>query len=293
MKTKKVVVGVLAAAMLSLNAGSLIPAFAAGETVQISVGSASAQKGETFTVDVSLADVPASGIQGIDFALTYDKSAISITKITAGAVAQGAGSSDQTASLLPTFDSVINDSEGYASVIWSTGVKDSSGWITKGGVFCTVTGTVLNGATDGTDYAIKLEPVKRDTYVGSGTKNAKINAGYVDGTSAVKYEVKTGDGSVSVGSKQTTTIETPAAKTKAGDANCDTQVNMSDVVLIMQSLVNPDVYGINGSDTSHITKQGQANADVAGGTSGKGGDGITNLDALQIQKFLLELVTEL
>ncbi len=291
MKTKKVVVGVLAATMLSLSAGSLIPAFAAGETVQISAGKATAQKGETFTVDVSLADVPATGIQGIDFAITYDKSAIKIDKVTAGAVAQGAGSSDQTASLLPTFDSTINDSEGYASIIWSTGVNNSSSWITKDGVFCTITGTVLSGASDGTEYPIKLEPVKRDTYVNSGAKNQKINAGYVDGNSSVKYEIKVNNGSVTVGSIQTQ--PQPQTKTMAGDANCDAKVNMSDVVLIMQSLVNPDRYGLNGNDNSHITKQGQINGDVAGGDSDRGGDGITNLDALQIQKFLLDLVTEL
>ena len=291
MKTKKVVVGVLAAAMLSLNAGSLIPAFAAGETVQISAGKATAQKGETFTVDVSLADVPTSGIQGIDFAITYDKSAIKIDKVTAGAVAQGAGSSDQTASLLPTFDSTINDSEGYASIIWSTGVNNSSSWITKDGVFCTITGTVLSGASDGTEYPIKLEPVKRDTYVNSGTKNQKINVGYVDGSTSVKYDVKVNNGSVTVGSVQTQ--PQPQTKTMAGDANCDAKVNMSDVVLIMQSLVNPDKYGLNGNDNSHITKQGRINADVAGGDNERGGDGITNLDALQIQKFLLDLVKEL
>ena len=291
MKTKKVVVGVLAATMLSLSAGSLIPAFAAGETVQISAGKATAQKGETFTVDVSLADVPTSGIQGIDFAITYDKSAIKIDKVTAGAVAQGAGSSDQTASLLPTFDSTINDSEGYASIIWSTGVNNSSSWITKDGVFCTITGTVLSGASDGTEYPIKLEPVKRDTYVNSGTKNQKINVGYVDKNTSVKYDVKVNNGSVTVGSTQTQPPQ--QTKTMAGDANCDAKVNMSDVVLIMQSLVNPDKYGLNGNDNSHITKQGQINADVAGGDNERGGDGITNLDALQIQKFLLDLVKEL
>ena len=74
-----------------------------------------------------------------------------------------------------------------------------------------------------------------------------------------------------------------------GDANCDKKVDMSDAVLIMQSLSNPDKYGLNGSDPTHITEQGQLNADVyENGTSG-----ITNEDALQIQKFKLELVKSL
>ncbi|HOH87246.1 cohesin domain-containing protein, partial [Ruminococcus sp.] len=72
MKTKKVVVGAIAATMLSLSVCSLMPAAAAGETVQINAGTTSAKAGETFSVDVSLADIPSSGIQAIDFAVAYD-----------------------------------------------------------------------------------------------------------------------------------------------------------------------------------------------------------------------------
>ena len=59
-----------------------------------------------------------------------------------------------------------------------------------------------------------------------------------------------------------------------GDANCDEQMNMSDAVLIMQSIANPSKY--------NITAQGKYNADIDD-------DGITNLDALSIQKKLLKL----
>ncbi len=73
-----------------------------------------------------------------------------------------------------------------------------------------------------------------------------------------------------------------------GDANVDQKVDIADAVLIMQSLANPDVYGINGTDKTHITHQGELNADVY-----NNGDGITNSDALAIQKYRLKLVTEL
>lgn len=77
-------------------------------------------------------------------------------------------------------------------------------------------------------------------------------------------------------------------KTLAGDANCDGEVQLNDAVLVMQSIGNPDMYGLSGSDDTHITEQGQINCDVAGN-----GDGITNLDALEIQKYILKLVSEL
>ena len=72
-----------------------------------------------------------------------------------------------------------------------------------------------------------------------------------------------------------------------GDANCDGQIDMSDAVLIMQSLSNPDKYGLGGTDDSAITKQGLINADVF-----NHGDGVTNNDALEIQKYKLNLITD-
>ena len=59
-----------------------------------------------------------------------------------------------------------------------------------------------------------------------------------------------------------------------GDANCDFEVDMSDAVLIMQSIANPSKY--------KLTTQGSFNADTDG-------DGITSGDALAIQKKLLKL----
>ena len=59
-----------------------------------------------------------------------------------------------------------------------------------------------------------------------------------------------------------------------GDANCDNEVNMADAVIIMQSLANPDKYT--------LSERGKKNADT-------NKDGITNTDALNIQKHLLGL----
>jgi len=70
-----------------------------------------------------------------------------------------------------------------------------------------------------------------------------------------------------------------------GDANCDGQVDMSDVVLIMQALANPNKYGLEGTSDSHLTEQGKANGDM-------NGDGLTVGDAQAIQKVLLGLGIE-
>ncbi|SEH79430.1 hypothetical protein SAMN02910265_02740 [Ruminococcus flavefaciens] len=73
---------------------------------------------------------------------------------------------------------------------------------------------------------------------------------------------------------------TASAVTVKGDANCDGEVDMSDIVLIMQALANPNKYGESGTAESHLTAQGKVNADMDG-------DGLTVGDAQAIQKMLL------
>ena len=67
-----------------------------------------------------------------------------------------------------------------------------------------------------------------------------------------------------------------------GDTNCDEQMDMSDAVLVMQALANPNKYGLDGTAEHHLTKQGKFNADMDG-------DGLTVGDAQAIQKKLLGL----
>ncbi len=65
-----------------------------------------------------------------------------------------------------------------------------------------------------------------------------------------------------------------------GDSNVDGNVNLADAILIMQAKANPTKY--------QLTAQGEKNADCS-----DIGDGVTNKDALAIQKYLLGLVEKL
>nr|AEV59364.1 scaffoldin C [Ruminococcus flavefaciens] len=287
MKTKKVVVGALAA-MLSLSVCSLAPVVAAGETVQISVGKTNAEAGAEFSVDVSLADIPSSGIQALDFAVTYDSKVLTITKVEQGAlVNKSAETADKSAALSPLFESSINSTEGFVSMIWSTSTDDASYWLKGDGVFCTIKGTVASGATSGAVADLKIVPINRETYAGSGSPNGDIGCGYEKDGKPVKLATSVDNGSVTVG-KVVTTTEKPTEKIFRGDVNCDGTVDMGDAVLIMQSLANPNKYGLNGSDSKHITEQGKLNGDVDEEVKG-----LTSNDALKIQKYLLKLISEL
>ena len=73
---------------------------------------------------------------------------------------------------------------------------------------------------------------------------------------------------------------TVTAAALKGDANCDGQVDLSDAVMIMQALANPNKYGIGGTTENHLTEQGKLNGDM-------NGDGLTVGDAQEIQRILL------
>ena len=65
-----------------------------------------------------------------------------------------------------------------------------------------------------------------------------------------------------------------------GDANLDGKVDISDAVLIMQSFSNPSKY--------KLSDEARTAADVTGNS-----DGVTNADALAIQKYLLKIISTL
>jgi hypothetical protein len=299
MKTKKIVIGAMAAAMLSLSVCSVAPAVAADETVQISVSKTTVEAGEQFTVDVSLADIPSTGIQCCNFSIKYDSAVLKITDIKAGKLA-GSVSGDSSSSLLPTFNSYA-ENEGSISVMWSTSVDEASNWIKGEGIFCTITGTVASGAKAGTVADISIVPTDRETYAGSGVKNTEIDCGYTKDGAKVSYAVKTAAGSVTVaGGEETTTTKpaetttNPATETTTkpaettsgtgkvtlkGDANVDGKVTVADAVAILQSIGNKDKY--------ELKPQGKLNGDVDGVA------GITGSDALRIQMLDAGKITEL
>nr|AEV59178.1 scaffoldin C [Ruminococcus flavefaciens] len=285
MKTKKIVIGAMAAAMLSLSVCSIAPAVAADETVQISVSKTTAEAGGEFKVDVSLADIPTTGLQCCNFAIKYDPEVLTIKDITAGTLA-GTVSGDASSSMLPNFNNYSQ--EGLISVMWSTSVDDASKWLKGEGTFCTITGTVAAGTANGTVSEITVLPTSRETYDGSGVMNDAFDCGYLKDGVKVNFNVKPNAGSVTIGSEETTT--TPPATTTTtenkpgvslrGDANLDNKVSVADAVAILQSIANKDKYALK--------PQGAVNGDVEGNN-----DGITGADALRIQKWDAGAITTL
>ncbi len=110
----------------------------------------------------------------------------------------------------------------------------------------------------------------------------------LDGGTKAQGNTNPVDPSTEPDTKPTDPATKPDDDVKYGDADCDGEVFLNDSVLIMQAIGNPDAYGVGGSDKKAITKQGIINGDVY-----DPGTGLTNLDALAVQKYLLHLLDEL
>ena len=134
----------------------------------------------------------------------------------------------------------------------------------------------------------KFNTLPQGSYTVRFSGRAYLDNGYTGmHISRIEFPVTINDGS-----QNTTSTTKPKDETSDvsvwGDANLDGQVDMADAVLIMQSLANPNKYGVGGTDAKAITEQGKANADVDTSTKG-----ITTNDALQIQLYLLKKITTL
>lgn len=299
MKAKRTIACAAALAMLASSAVSF--SASAANAVTLKVGEATAQASESFTLDVSVKDVPATKINVLDFALSYDSSALTIESVKLGPAGDTA-SGDSTASEAPILSSKITTNA--VNISWSTGL-DSASWIAEEGVVFTITGTVNADAADG-KYPIQIQPIDRETYPGSGEKNSKVLVGYVYGTDSATYEVNAEDGFVEVTSKgettTTTTVTTDSeqpgtsttttASTTAkpgsdtnpadpdvlyGDVNVDGKVSLVDAVMLNKAV----------ADVVTLGDAARANADCNVDKE------INGTDAIILLQFLSHIIDEL
>ena len=299
MKAKRTIACAAALAMLASSAVSF--SASAANAVTLKVGEATAQASESFTVDVSVKDVPATKINVLDFALSYDSSALTIESVKLGPAGDTA-SGDSTASEAPILSSKITTNA--VNISWSTGL-DSASWIAEEGVVFTITGTVNADAADG-KYPIQIQPIDRETYPGSGEKNSKVLVGYVYGTDSATYEVNAEDGFVEVTSKgettttttDTTDSEQPGTSTTTttsttakpgsdtnpvdpdvlyGDVNVDGKVSLVDAVMLNKAV----------ADVVTLGDAARANADCNVDKE------INGTDAIILLQFLSHIIDEL
>ena len=301
MKATKTLAGALALTMLASTAVSF-QVSAADASVTLKGAKVEAEAGGAFSVDVSLADIPSTKINVMDFAVTYDNTVLNVDSVKIGKSADVDVSGDSTAADAPVFNTNIKDSE--ITVSWSTALGSEDG------VILTISGTVKDDVKDGTVTPIDFAPVTRETYQGSGENNKSMVIGYVNGKDAASYTIKTEAGSVTVGKSGEDTTETTSkttskttAKTTAseapatsdskgsetsggtvegsvlyGDVNSDGRVDITDAVML-----NKVVAGAVTLDNAVQRKNADCN-----------GDGeVTGSDSTVLLQFLVSIINTL
>lgn len=243
MKAKKTIAGVLALSAL-VTAVVSVQASAADAAVTLSASHETvAAAGDAFSVDVSIADVPETKVNVLDFALTYDSSILTVTDIAIGDAANTDVSADTTAADAPVFAYVIKD--GEINVSWTTALG-SDAWIADDGVILTISGTVNDGVADGTVTPIDFAPVTRETFEGSGEMNSTMIVGMIDGTDYASYDLSTTAGSVTVGTSvdPTDPPETTTAPPVTDEPDVTTvpsETDEPDVTTVTSETDAPDV----------------------------------------------------
>ena len=220
-----------------------------------------------------------------------------------GSVTSSAGSSWGTAGCAVCMNAVSKDGEGfwtYKDFSLSLG-SSVSATVKFDGILTKTTGEGADKVSEDLEATIADGKIELQKWWDASEKGESgedtIELKYT--SVQVVYEYAQGE-APEVSSTTTTTVTTTTTtttttstsslnssddKTVYGDANCDGTVDIADAVLIMQSLSNPDKYGVKGSGELHITEQGLKNADCC-----STGDGVTTNDALAIQLFRLNII---
>ncbi len=204
----------------------------------------------------------------------------------------GSTTTTTTSSTKPVIPPVTG---GYVHDFTANG--KTSDFYTITGNLSTSKGTVnYNGLT--LTQCLKMESATNVTF--NATSAGKITLVFAEPAATVKIDgtkyTSSGDGTITVdlkaGSHTITKADAaslfymvysaegtaPSGKTLMGDANENGEVTISDAVLIMQSIANPDEF--------KITAQGRLNGDVV-----DNGNGLTNMDALAIQYVEIKTIT--
>lgn len=214
MKSTRLIAGTMALILAGIGCG--VSANAA-DTISISGSKEEAAAGEEFAIDVSLAGVPSTGINALEFAIKYDSSVVTVTGVEEGSIAK-TGSDEQekdVSASAPSFDTNIEDA-GVIDVLWTTGTE-SNYWIKKDGTFLTIKGTVNSNAKAGDKSEFEVVAIDRPLYQDSTDKNTDIVLSAVTEGSSTDYSAKLTSGELTVGSSTSETTTSSVEDTTAAD----------------------------------------------------------------------------
>lgn len=244
----------------------------AQESIAVKADSVNAAAGESFSVNISISGVPDAGISGIEFAVRYDPSLITVTSVSDGSIIPVVSGSEEEKAV-SSIDSNIDSENSCVNIMW---ISYSGKYIENDGVFASISGTVNKGVSGTAE--LEIVPVSR-------SKNNKVYAAV--GENAELFVPATVNGSVIVNSEITTAAAVTSYVTEnsltdnknvfRGDSNCDGIIDILDVTLVARSIVK----------LVDLNENQKANSDVIT-------DKVIDVKDLgQLKKYLIKLIDKL
>lgn len=249
MRTKKLLAGACASLMI---AASAITTVTAAESVNVTIGNATAAPGETFTVKMELSDIPSAGINACDFGIKYDSSILTIDDVALGDLAKG---DDTSVEGMPD-PFVYNIEDNLVCVTYGVGTSNTDFYMTGSGTFLTISGTVSQSAAPGTKSDLEVVAVDRLTTPTSSSVNDEIIFGlYGSDEEVIVYDPTITNGYVEVEGEATTEESTGNTGTSIdfgevtlmGDTNRDDVIDSTDIVVLNKYLLNKVQYPLQDS----------------------------------------------
>lgn len=201
MKTKKLIAGLVSAVAFASMSVSVI---ASAADLSVKISSAEVKAGEEFSLTVNLADIPATGINGCEFGISYDSSVVTVSSVELGDLAKDVTKDEEG---LPS-PLEVNIEKDVVSLMYALGTIDSKLYLSGSGTFLNIKGEVKDTAKAGDKSEFKVVPVDRAVTPGSTTSNADVVFGYMsDDDKITKYSPVFESGTVTVkdsGGTQTT-----------------------------------------------------------------------------------------
>ncbi len=268
MKINRIFASIAASAVL-VSSASFASVFAASDTVTISAATKSVTPGESFTFDISLADIPTTGLNTVEFGVNFDSTLMTISDVALGKIADTGAASEENKGLSGLGDTVFNwnVSGNQLCLMWSTGLSDSY-WIKSAGTFVTVTAKAKT--TEGVSK-LEIAPISRVSYPGETSKNTDIIVGYNSSDTVItNYKNAVTNGAITIA---------PEENNKYGDVNCDGSITISDLVLMAR-------YVAEDSEMQPLSAQGLKNADCV--ADGK----VNSSDITALARYLAHLIQE-
>lgn len=233
MKAQKAAICISAGLMAAVPLRLICAEQAAADTtdiVAVSISREIATVDGVFTATVYLDELPTTGLNAMDFAITYDPTILTVTDVE---LLYDTGADKAEAAVNPDLENTVfryEDTGNELRICWNTALTNPDYWLQEERAFFTISGTLAETVEPNSCAELCLAPASRETYEGSGVINTLVVAGYVDENgNTFNYETAFTDGLVWKPRDE-------SGATIRGDVNLDGAMTISDAINLYKAV---------------------------------------------------------